>query len=499
MANEQNPQTPTAQGYVVLPDGRTVPTVDTWFNQQANNPQGFGAEQQRTQLSQGYRNYVAEPVTNALGDFISTNPISKVAEATGLLSPETNKAISHGIASVTVPQNLTQAGVMAGVLAGGLGAAAAPAGFGPALRVMGGTAGGAAGGYAETGTTRGALTGSGQGLVQAGIGESAGTIWNYARGIGPERVRSQMHDLHASEVAKVIKTNPRLKGAFANVEPTQAGLEDLVKGYVTNPVTKRATAKGQALLSAQMEQADQQIGAAIQQQAQNGVNVRFPLVTEKTPGQWGTWADARTQLSDLGAIAGAAKPHMTYTIGGQTMNGAEVKQLYASSLRGFQQQLNRVGPEALTAFNDARATYETGQYYLKMIEEGFKRKGAQVEFNSGNVQKALSKTQRSRAEGVNRLGEQEYWRFSEAAGVPRETPGTVDIYKPGGFLYNTTRSVPGLGGVAPYVARPNLVNPAPLALSQAQRTGVNVMGSQMSAPVAQYLANQTQGIPGLGR
>ena len=66
----------TAQpGYVTLPDGRVMPTLDTWFNQQANNPQGNGPAEQRTALSQGYTNNVAAPLTNALGDFISAHPV----------------------------------------------------------------------------------------------------------------------------------------------------------------------------------------------------------------------------------------------------------------------------------------------------------------------------------------------------------------------------------------------------------------------------------------
>ena len=495
------PLNPPAPGYMVLPDGRTVPTLDTWFNQQANNPQGFGAAEQRTQLSQGYTSKVAQPVTNALGDFISTNPVSQIAERTGLISPETSKSVSRGIASAIVPQDLTQAGIDVGVLASG--GALAPLKLGRGLsaagRVGGGVAGGAVGGYLETGTPRGAVTGAGRGLVQSGVGETAGAVYDYARSVGPQRIRAQMHDLHAQEVAQVIKTNPRLKGVFSSVESSQAGLEDLVKGYVKDPVTGRATPRGQYLLSQQMEKADQAVTATIQQAADRGTQVRFPLLAEKEVGQWGTWEQARSQLSDLGAIAGAARPHGTYQFAGKTYNGPEIKQLYAESLRTFQQQLTRVGPKALTAFNESRATYETGQYYLKTLEEGFKKKGATVEFNSEDVQRALSKTRKSRAEGVNRLGEDEYWRLSNAVGTPQTSPGTIDVYKPGGMLHDVLQSIPGVAGVAKYAARPALAGPNPLLLSQAQRTGVNLLGSQMTAPVAQYLANQTQGIPGLGR
>ncbi len=498
MADQRIENTPSS-GYVTLPDGRTVPTLDTWFNQQANNPQGFGAAEQRTQLSQGYSQRIAEPLTNALGEFLATP--TTIAEMLGFVSPETGtqgRNVGRTVASVVVPQDLTQAGIDVGVIASG--GALAPLKLGRGMtaagRVLGGTAGGALGGYLDTGTPRGAVTGAGRGLFQSGAAETAGAVWDYARRTGPERVKAQMHDLHAAETVDALKTDPRLKGVFSETLPTQAGLEDLVMGTVIDPTTKRAVPKGQYLLSQQMEQADQVIGAAIQRAEQQGVQVRFPAPF-KGVEEWVPYHEARQELTQLGTATRKMNPNKEYIIGEVKMSGAQAKQLYADSTRVFQQQLTRVGPDALTAFNDSRGTYAAGLYYLDMLETGFKRKGAVITFNSEDVQKALSKSRRSRAEGINKLGEQEYWKFSQAVGTPPFNPGTVDVYKPGGFLYNTTHSIPGLGGISQYVARPGLADPAALTLSQAQRTGINLMGSQMSAPLAQYLADQMQGLPGL--
>ena len=102
MADPQNPQaisnTPDA-GHITLPDGRVVPTLDTYFNQQANNPTGFQTQNQRTAISQGYSNYVTGPATDALGNFISSFPPAKLAEKAGLLAPETTAMASRGLAS----------------------------------------------------------------------------------------------------------------------------------------------------------------------------------------------------------------------------------------------------------------------------------------------------------------------------------------------------------------------------------------------------------------
>ena len=508
---DKQPIVETDPGYVTLSDGRRVPTMDTWFNQQANNPQGLGAAQQRTQLGQQYQSNVAQPVTDALGNFIATP--TTAAEKLGLLSPETGaigRRVGRGIASAVVPQDLTQAGIDAGIVASA--GAMAPLGLGRGMqaagRVLGGTAGGLAGGYADTGTATGAGLGAGRGLLQSGVAESAGALWDYSRTLGVDRARRKIQDIHAQETGYTIQTNPRLQGVFQGVEASKAGLEDLVHGVVIDPKTGRATPKGQALVSAKYQQADDAITSLVSaKQAQDGVTIQFPLVESSTKEKalFGSWDKAREELVRLKSAAARANPIKEYTWAGEKISGAELKQFSAETQRVVQHQLTLVDPQALKLYNDANGMYEAGQFYLSKIEKAFANKGNDKGvpvFNSDAIQRDLSKTRKSRAEGINKLGADEYWKFSQAVGITPETAGMADVYAPTGILAHGAGIIPGPIGT---YARMQLgrVNPVnnPLTLGQAGRTGVTLGGAQAMGAPTQYLSDQIQGmgIPGLGR
>ena len=77
--------------------------------------------------------------------------------------------------------------------------------------------------------------------------------------------------------------------------------------------------------------------ARIAQQAQqSGRTYQFP--DPYNPGQFLPYDEARQSLSKLGEIAGKIKPHQEITIGSERLSGGRVKELYASTLRAWQQQ-----------------------------------------------------------------------------------------------------------------------------------------------------------------
>lgn len=487
-------------GYVTLPDGRTVPTLDTWFNQQANNPQGFGASEQRTAISKGY-SAVAQPVTNALGDFISTNPISQVAEKTGLLAPEANQSISRGIASAVIPQNLTQVGILAGMgaggaLAGGLGLSG---GMSAATRVMGATAGGAAGGYADYGDAKGALTGAGQGLAQGGVAETAAGLYNYSRKLGVERARQAVQLSDASDMANAVSTAPNLKGVFGRPK-TAADLEDLAKGATVERLpdgTERVWAKGPKMLSDYVEGKDQEVKAILDQlQQKYGRTYKFPDALE--PGTFTDWDTARKNLSELRVKAWGGVKNQPLE---PTIKGVDSKQLYNETRRALQQQLTTADPSgtALAAFNDGQQVFSSGRAWLgEVLRPAFSKKGASgPEFNSEVVQGRLAD---KRVSLMKRMGVDDYNAAANAVriqgqGQPlgsRQGPvGSQDVFNPGGALAKVSEilPLPGPAYARVHLGTPDLVG-NPLTLGQAARTGVSMGGTQLMSPVAQYLADQ---------
>lgn len=501
---DQSIQSSPAAGHVTLPDGRVVPTLDTWFNQQANNPQGFGASEQRTALSQAYTNRVAQPLTNALGDFITSVPQDVAAERLGLVTPEPVRNAGRAIAGAVIPQNLTQLGIDAGMLAGG--------GVGGALKlgraltagtsVMGAVAGGAAGGAAETGDVKGALTGAGQGLVQGGMGTSATELYNYSRKLGVQRALKARDLMDAENTGAAIQANPKLKGVFGQVPTTPEGLRDLALGTIPDPKNPgKVIGKGEAMLGQYLDQADAQITARIQQQeSQYGRKYLFP--DPYTPGQNLPYDEAREQLTKLGRIAGKIKPQQEITIGGQRLSGGDVKELYATTLRAWQQQLALIDsqapnlPSALTAFNESRAANEAAVATLDFLGKLFKgpKLADRVALNSDKAHDLLANNQKQL---TNKLGVEGFNGLADAFRVEGKL-GLRDVASPTGMMSQMAGVVPGAAGAYMrfHVGAPQLVG-NPLSLSRAATQGVNLTGTQLTAPVAQLLADQLRNQGGL--
>mgnify|MGYP001559220479 FL=1 len=412
MADQPIETTPAA-GHVTLPDGRVVPTLDTWFNQQANNPQGMGAAEQRTQLSQQYSSNVAAPLTDALGNFISTNPVSMIAEKTGLLSPETNKSVSRTLASAVVPQDLTQAGIDAGVIASG--GALAPLKLGRGMqaagRVMGGVAGGTAGGALDTGTPQGALGGAARGAVQSGVGETAAGLRDYSRTMGVQRAKRLIQDIDAKATGEALERMPSLHGVYPGIRDA-AGLEDLTKGFVTVKLPdgrEQSWAKYYKQLADFMDGQHATVQTMLDKAKQQGRDYRFPLIKDEAgkdvAGAFGTWDESMKQFSDLGrrAFGGVKGQALEPTIA-----GVDSKQLHAETRRLIQAQLTLADPSgaALKAFNDGQEAYAAGRAIVKNLRPAFGTKEAnRVAYNSDVVQRALSD---KRADLVKKLGPDGY-------------------------------------------------------------------------------------------
>ena len=493
MADPATPQsiasTPQS-GYIVLPDGRVVPSLDTWFDKQANNPQGLQVEQQRTALSEGYRKNVAEPVTDILGNFLSHPMIA--AEKLGLVTPEQSapaRQAGRMAGQAVMPQDLTQAGIVAGTLATGGAAQMAnlPRGLAAASRVFGGTAGGMAGGLAETGTSQGAASGAGRGLAQSGAAETAGALWDYSRTMGVARTRQKIQDLDARSTGEAMERIPALKGVFPGVRDAR-GLEDLVKGTVEETLadgSTRSWAKGAKLLSDYVEGRSQVVQQVLDQNKQQmGRSYFFP--DAMVPGKFTDWDTARKNLSELGrkAFGGIKGQALEPTIA-----GVDSKQLYAETTRLLQQQLTLADPsgKALRAFLDGQEAYAAGRSLLKTLRPAFGAKEAtRVAYNSDVTQRALSD---KRADLMKKLGPEGYWELAKANRITPETLGMADVYQPGGAAATLAGVIPGMSGARPFVGKPSLTS-NPLELGQAARTGVTVAGSQLSAPIAQYLIEQ---------
>lgn len=505
---DQSIASTASPGHITLPDGRVVPTLDTWFNQQANNPQGAGVAEQRTALGQGYSQNVAKPLTDMLGNFL-TDPL-RAAEGIGLVDKEgpvgtTGRAITQSIAKTVIPQDLTQAGIDIGTLAGG----GVPKGFQVAGRMLGGTMGGALGGAADyTDTTKGALTGAGRGLVQAGAGEGIGAVADYARKMGVERATRKIQEIDAAQFTKAMKANPKLQGVFDSVPETSDGLHDLLKGAVRNAKSPEGLAKNKAdaLLGEKLDAYDKVIGDAIAAQRAQGRQYLLPDL--KNPGTTTTWEKARESLTELGRIARRAKSGTTYQYGDQTLAGDQIKQLYADGLRAYQRELAYVdglhGTTTLQTFNQAREMEAAAQYYLKALDTAFatKTEGRRA-FNSNRVQDFMDKGRKSQVEGMNRLGEDQFWEMAGAVRLDPKRIGQVDVYQPHGIMSQAAGIVPGPAGAYMrfHVGSPQLVG-SPLQMAPGSRTGMNLGASQLMSPggqMGQEMVMQQQGIPGLGR
>ena len=209
-------------------------------------------------------------------------------------------------------------------------------------------------------------------------------------------------------------------------------------------------------------------------------------------GKWGDAMRARTELG-YRAFGGAKGNVMEPTIA-----GVDSKQLYAETTRAIQKELSLVDPKAVQAFNDSNGVYEAGRYLLKsVLRPAFGAKQAnRVAFNSEVFQSKLAD---NRVTAAKKLGIDGFETIAQALG-PRFQPGMADVYQPTGIMSQIAgvAPLPGAAYARIHVGKPQLVG-NPLGLADASRTGISLGTNQMLAPVAQYLADQTQGIPGLGK
>ncbi len=392
-------------------------------------------------------------------------------------------------------QTPTQAGIMLGTAgAGGLAGALAPeAGqlMQGATRVMGAATGGGVGGAIEGGP-RGMTIGTAIGAATGALGEGLGATANYLRQMGVDRAKRIVQEQDAARMGEAIERIPKMKGVFGGMRDA-AGLEDLAKGYVQRG--DKVVNKGIARLQDYMDQQDTVIQAAIQQQkTQYGRNYQFPDAMK--PGEFTTYENARKSLSELGqkAFGGVKGQPLEPTIA-----GVDSKQLYAETTRLLQKQLASVDPKALQAFNDAQGVYEAGRYLLKdVLRPAFRIKGTErVAFNSNVVQSKLAD---SRVKAAQKLGIEGFEAIAPAVRLTPERMGQADVYQPTGLASQIAgvAPLPGAAYARVHVGKPQLVG-NPLNLADASRTGISLGTNQMLAPIAQSLAEQTQGIPGLGR
>ncbi len=103
---------------------------------------------------------------------------------------------------------------------------------------------------------------------------------------------------------------------------------------------------------------------------------------------------------------------------------------------------------------------------------------------------------------MQKLGSDGFNTIAPAVRLTPDRMGMADVYQPTGAAAALAGVVPlpGAAYARIHVGRPNLVAPGgvnPLNMSDAARTGVSLGANQMLAPVAQYLGEQIQGIPGL--
>ena len=286
MADPQKPRQPIedTSGFIVLQDGRKVPTLDTWMNQQGAGVPGFGVAEQRTRAGQMYQTG-AQTLSNTLGDIVASPVIA--AETLGLVSPDTAKMYrdaDRNIASALVPQTLTQAGIEGGMMLGGGLGMAAKAGrlMSGASTVFGGTAGGAAGGLAEYGTTVGAGVGAGQGMLESAASVGASELFDLARKIGPSRIRQKMNIEAAQATGEALEQMPSLKGVFSGVRD-ERGLRDLALGTIEQTLpdgTKITKQKGLELLTQKMDQYNSAVQTILDQSQTPKL---FPVPVRRNP------------------------------------------------------------------------------------------------------------------------------------------------------------------------------------------------------------------------
>ena len=468
---------------------------------------GLTVKPQRPVVSQAYEDYVASPLTKMLGSLVGQGMASgfspalrQVGEKGALLGgPEGMQEAGETVAKFLIPQNTTEAGIAATTLGAGplvskigsgVGRAAARVGAACLGGAAGSLAGEIGGGDISLGT---AAKGGAQGLIAGGIGEGIGAGLSALRKMGMERSSAKMSQIDAAQTVESFKKIPKLRGVFNDTPPTPEGIENLVNGAIPDPKAPgRSIGVGEAKLGAMMDQADARIASAIQQKAQQGIQVRFPLVEgERGVGDWGTFEQARGQLTKLGAATRKMNPHKEYVVGEQTLSGAKAKQLYAETVRAFQQQLDRIGPDAVQAFTESRGAYEAGMKILAELPKAFtKMQHNRVAFNTDALHKPIAK---NRKDWMNKLGEEGYWELAKALRLTPETMGRKDVMSPTGAMATMAGvlPLPGAAYARFQVGSPGFVGD-PLSLGGGARMGLDLAASQgigrgldLASPLAQ--------------
>ena len=454
---------------------------------------GLSANAGKPPAEQMYEDYVASPLTKLVSRVAPQNPFQ-------MPSSFDPSAPSTGVAKMIVPQNLTEAGIAAatagaGGLVGKVGMTGAKA---AGMRIFGATLGGAAGKAAEEGeVSTGTLArGAGQGALAGVTGETIGTGINYARKVGMERALAKRDALDAGKVGQALQGNLKLKGVFGDVPPTPEGLRNLALGTTPDPRNPgKVLGVGEARLKGYMDQQESIVLSQLQQYKQRtGTDALF--VDPLTPGSHISYDEARKALSKLGELS----THKSATVAGRDMTRGELKQLYAETVRAYQQKLSQVDPKALQAFNDGQGVWEAGTTTLKLLSDAFKKKTAgRVGFNTERLHDILGDREKML---TNKLGVQGFNDLATALRLEGRM-GQKDVLSPTGMAANLAGVMPLVGGtyLRGHAGSPNLLG-QPFNLPQLTRTGIDIGTSQALgrgldiAPSPQQIL---QGIPGLSQ
>ena len=455
--------------------------------------QGLSQNAGRTSVGQMYEDYVASPLTKLMSQVAPQNPFQSPFS----FDPS---APSTGVAKMVVPQNLTEAGIMAATAgAGGVAAKVGMTGMKAAgTRILGATLGGAAGKAAEEGdVSAGTLArGGGQGALAGVTGETIGAGVNYARKVGMERALAKRDSLDAGKVSKAIQGNLKLKGVFGDVPPTPEGLRQLALGTVPDPKNPgKVLGAGEARIKQYLDQQEAVVLGQLQQYKQRtGAEALFadPLdLGEQIP-----YDAARKALTKLGELT----THKSATVAGKEMTRGDLKQLYAETVRAYQQKLSQVDPKALQAFNDGQGVWEAGNTTLKLLADAFKKKTAgRQTFNTERLQDILGDRQKLL---TNKLGIQGFNDLATALRLEGRM-GQKDVLNPTGMAANLAGVMPLVGGayLRAHAGSPNLLG-QPFNLPQLTRTGIDIGTSQAlgrGLDIAPSPQQMLQGIPGLSQ
>lgn len=463
----------------------------------------------RPSIAQTYENWVAKPATAAVAGALrapaamlgaqSLQPPPSAQDSSGSVFDTAGDMASRlpdQIARLVVPQTLASAGIMAGTMgAGGLASNAGLMGFKAAgSRILGGTLGGMVGGGLEDPSMSGIARGGAEGLIGTAVGEAIGGTVNYAKQLGIDRMRQKMQTIDASAVGQAIEQIPKLGGVFAGYR-TPEDLRSLALGSVELPSGKIAN-RGYALLAAEQQKVDDQIGAIIAQRppipsfgAQASGAMPSPTYIGKSagffpdpqdPSRFVPWTDMRTSLAELGHKAfGGIKGNPLEP----TINGVDTKQMFAQAQRTIRQYLSDYDPsgQALSIFNKGQDQFEAGRYILTTLRAAFKGKEPNaIAFNSDKLQNRLGDRE---TEAAKKLGRDGLDLLANALNHGTGTGlGYQDLYAPSGPLSKVSEIMPLPG---PAYARMKLGAPSlighPFNIPPMTRAGMSaVVGGGLS-------------------